>query len=430
VKLIDELSELDDKTPAPLNLEDGRGEIANVAQDILFHHYDEIKRHDLTEAELAEIITNYCEENEINLTKVEIEKVKLLIKTEESPFGPLDVLVKDPSVTDIIVAGFDKVLYVKDRKTFKTNIQFHSKADYQRFLEKLLYRAGTICNTKKPIADGAIGNVRLNCVHDSVCQGGPYLTLRISRFESVSLKDLEEKDLASKDCLEYLKFLVKAHKTVLIAGEVGTGKTTLARALANTIEPWENILVIEDTPEIKLDHPFVRYLLTREANMENVGEITQSNCVWAGMRMAMNRIIVGEIRDAKAAEAFIDVCASGHSGLSTIHARSTSEALHRLCLFLSRAQKFSDESVHQKQIGMAISAIAHLFTCPVTRKRRISEIIEISNSDGQGLKKRYIAKYIFSSDGDYRWDFNGSLSQFKNEFLDLGLSASWLDASH
>src|SRR5690606_26243088 len=101
----------------------------------------------------------------------------------------------------------------------------------------------------------------------------------------------------------------------------------------------ESLLVIEDTPQIRVEHPHVRYVSTREANADGAGRVAPSECIRAGMRMAMNRMIFGEMRDAEAAEAFIDACASGHPGISTIHGRNAADAIARLELFLGRAQK-------------------------------------------------------------------------------------------
>ncbi len=403
-------------------------DIRSLSEQILLRHYDEIRKGELTETELVELIYEYAETQGIILQLSDVEIIKKEILKEETPFGILEPLISNPEVSDVIVSGWDKIFTISNRRVVPcNNLQFESPEVYKNFVDRLLFKAGTFCNTKKPIADGAIGHVRINCVHESICQDGPYLTLRISRFSSVSLKDLEEKGLSQSSILDYLRCLILAQKTILIAGEVGTGKTTLVRALANTIPHSENIVVIEDTPEIKLDHPYTRYLLTRDANIESIGEITQSHCVWAGMRMGMNRIILGEIRDPKAAEAFIDVCASGHAGLSTIHARSCQEALSRLCLLLSRAQKFTDEGAHLRHIGLAVGAIVHLNTCPVTKKRRVFEVIEVSPGVDQPIKKRVIAKYNFKSNGDHYWEFHGSLTQYKEEILDLGLNPSWIN---
>ena len=196
--------------------------------------------------------------------------------------------------------------------------------------------------------------VRIHAVHKSLCEDGPYVTIRINRFTSVNTSDLERAGMAPKAVLDYLTAIVAIGRTVLVVGEVGTGKTTLARALAATIPHDESVLVIEDTPEIRLEHPHVRYLTTREENLEGEGRVSPAQCIRAGMRMAMNRVIFGEIRDAEAAEAFVDVCASGHPGLSTLHGRSVGDAVTRLELFLSRAQRNADRALLGAQVATAV----------------------------------------------------------------------------
>src|SRR5690606_24534801 len=251
-----------------------------------------------------------------------------------------------------------------------------------------LFRAGTTYSTKYPIADGMIGSfARLHAVHKSLCESGPYLTIRLNRFSSVSGSDLVELGLAPSGVISYLQAIVESGNTLLIAGEVGTGKTTLARALASGMPGEESVLVIEDTPEIRLDHPHVRYISTREANIDGAGRVSPSECIRAGMRMAMNRIIFGEMRDAEAAEAFIDVCASGHPGLSTIHARSASEALVRLQLFLGRAQKGVALSVLQEQIATAVQVIVFVDICRSTWRRRIMEVKELGGLGDGALRQ-------------------------------------------
>jgi pilus assembly protein CpaF len=180
---------------------------------------------------------------------------------------------------------------------------------------------------------------------------------------------------------------------VLIVGEVGAGKTTLARALAASIPEDEAILVIEDTPEIKLDHRLVRSVVTREANTDGVGRISPAELIRAGMRMAMNRIIFGEMRDAEAAEAFIDVCASGHPGMSTIHARSAAEALTRLELFLGRAQKGVSREVLSQQMVTAVAVIVFVDVCKATGRRRIIEVKEIGPVADGRIREREMFSY-------------------------------------
>jgi pilus assembly protein CpaF len=312
----------------------------------------------------------------------------------------LSGLIEDPDITDIIIKDHRTINYQKGRINFSTPFKFVSQECYENFVERLLSQAKTTYSTKKPIADGIIdGRVRLHAVHKSICETGPYLTLRINRFERISLSELADKKLATKEILLYLENCVKYGLTTLIAGEVGTGKTTLARAVASSIPTTESILVIEDTPEIKLEHPFVRYLVTRESNCEGEGKIRPAECIRAGMRMSMNRIIFGEIRDAEAAESFIDVCASGHPGVSTIHARSATETVMRLQLFLGRAQPSVSPEVLLQQIATAVQVLVHIGICPKSNQRKIMEIRELNGVADSTIRSRILWQY----EGNDNW---------------------------
>jgi pilus assembly protein CpaF len=198
----------------------------------------------------------------------------------------------------------------------------------------------------------------------------------------------------------------------MVVGEVGTGKTTLARALASSIPHDESVLVIEDTPEIRLDHPHVRYVSTREENIEGSGRVSPAQCIRAGMRMAMNRIIFGEIRDAEAAEAFVDVCASGHSGLSTLHARSALDAVTRLELFLARAQKNADRAILGAQVCTAVQVVAVVDVCKTTGVRRIMEVRELGPIADGVLRQREIFAYKITQ-GQPAWVVAGRVSSFR-----------------
>lgn len=205
---------------------------------------------------------------------------------------------------------------------------------------------------------------------------------------------LVRSELAPIKVLDYISTIVSdARGTLLIAGEVATGKTTLVKALSLRLPPEEAILIIEDTHEITIPRPFVRTLLTREANTEGYGRISPAQAIRTGMRMAMNRIILGEMRDAEAAEAFIDVAASGHPGMSTIHARSARDAIARLELFLSRAQPGVGFEAIKRQIANALSLVVFLAVDSVTGRRRIQEVIEVGHSTDGAIQLSPIFQY-------------------------------------
>lgn len=380
----------------------------------------------------------------ISLSSFERDEVLLHIESDGQSFGVVQSLIEDSSVSDIVISSFSKVSIQQGRRSVRTQVRFADQRSYEAFVERLLLRAGTSYSTKQPIADGMIGAlVRVHAVHRSLCDEGPYVTIRINRFTSVAIDDLARVGLAPKAVLDYLTAVIGIGKTLLVVGEVGTGKTTLARALAGTIPPDEAVLVIEDTPEIRLEHPHVRYITTREENLEGAGKVSPAQCIRAGMRMAMNRVIFGEIRDAEAAEAFVDVCASGHPGLSTLHGRSAIDAVTRLELFLARAQRNADRALLGAQVATAVQVVVVVDVCKVTGMRRIMDVRELGPVADGVLRQREIFSYR-SGDGQPHWLVTGRVSAFRErlekppysfffsqvpERLELALDVSYREAA-
>lgn len=371
------------------------------------------------------VIARISERVGFELSSYERDEILKYLEDDQNSFGVLQKLIDDPAISDIIITDFNKISIQQGRQNFSTDLRFPNTEMYEAYVERLLLKAGSTYSTKKPIADGMIGSLaRVHAVHKSLCETGPYLTIRINRFASVDVSDLVRVGFATPPILKYLQAIVRAGNTVMVVGEVGTGKTTLVRALAASMPSEESILVIEDTPEIRLQHPHVRYITTREANAEGAGRVSPSECIRAGMRMAMNRIIFGEIRDAEAAESFVDVCASGHPGISTLHARSAAEALIRLELFLARSQKSVQRSVISDQISTALQVLVHVDICKETKRRRIMDVREIGAAADGVLRQRQIFSYDVSS-GIPRWIVSTKISNYRSQ-IEKGSQAVYL----
>lgn len=373
---------------------------------------------------LEELVERVSARLGFTLSSYERDEVLAHLEKDQQQFGILQDLVNDQSISDIIVTDYSKITVQQGRKNLVTDLTFSSQESYESFVERLLQRAQATYSTKKPIVDGMIGAfARIHAVHRCLCETGPYLTIRLNRFPTVALADLIKLGAAPKEVFDYLRAIIRSGQTVLIVGEVGTGKTTLVRALASSMPEHESILVIEDTPEIRLEHPHVRYISTREENTDGAGRISPSECIRAGMRMAMNRIIFGEMRDAEAAEAFVDVCASGHAGLSTIHARSGVEAISRLELFLGRAQKGVSRNVIYEQIAKAVQIIIFVDICPQTGKRRIFEVKEIGPVADGVIRQRDIFTYACEGERPV-WRVVNKISAHRDELESAGVSLS------
>lgn len=340
----------------------------------------------------------------------------LRLATARKLFAELQVYVDDPEVSDIIARDYQNIEVRRAGKSFTVDTKFVNQEAYEGLVDRLLLAAGVSYSISKPIVDGMIGShVRVHAVNKVLCETGPYLTVRISRFPTVTLEHLRQKGLAPGGVLTYLQRMVTIGGTLLAAGEVATGKTTLVRALAAGIDDEESVLVIEDTPEVKIDHKHARYIRTREANVAGFGEISHSECIRAGMRMGMTRIIFGEIRDAQAAEAFLDVTASGHPGISTIHSRNCTDAFNRLELFLSREQPGVARNSLLAQVANAVQCVAHLRFCPQTEQRRISEVVEyLVTGEGEVVKRRIFEYGVF--DGHPGWTRQAEQSLFETRF--------------
>ena len=167
--------------------------------------------------------------------------------------------------------------------------------------------------------------------------------------------------------------------TMMVAGETGTGKTTLIRCLGTQFGPDESIVAVEDTPEVNFTHPYFRSLVSRSANTEGVGEVTLQEHIMTTLRLTPTRVILGEMRSPYAAEAFLESAQTGHIGMSTLHARNEIETLVRLDSLLGRAQKSVSIDIIRQQIALAVDCVVWMLREKGSGKVRVGEIIEVGN---------------------------------------------------
>jgi pilus assembly protein CpaF len=328
-------------------------------------------------AEIRTAVAKLVEEEKTPLSLVEKDRVIEEILDEVFGLGPLEPLLQDPSVSDILVTT-PKLVYVeRGGKLYRTPVEFKDDAHLLRIIEKVVSRVGRRVDESSPLVDARLPDgSRVNAAIPPVAVDGPLLSIR--RFGKHGLKgeDLVAKLALTEGMLELLKGCVKARLNILICGGTGAGKTTLLNALSSYIPEDERIVTIEDAAELKLQQTHVARMETRPANVEGVGAIHIRQLVINALRMRPDRIIVGEVRADEALD-MLQAMNTGHDGsLTTIHANTPRDGLGRLEVMVGMA----NANMGIRSIRQQISSAVNLFV-QVARfsdgSRRITHITEV-----------------------------------------------------
>ena len=314
----------------------------------------------------------------------DIERANIIIHLQKDllGWGVLQPLIDNPDVTDIHCYDYQTVVLQRGKVSEATGIHWPNHQAYVSFIDRLLLRLGKSLSTQQHTVDCSFPNgVRLCAVHESVCGArGPLLCIRVPRMMQCSLESLVMYQVAPPPIVNYLASLTRSgHCTIMVAGETGTGKTTLMKCIGTQFGPDESIVSVEDTPELNFNHPYFRSLVSRPANTEGVGEVTLQEHIKTTLRMTPTRVILGEMRTPYAAEAFLESAQTGHVGMSTIHARNARETLVRLESLLGRAQKSVSIEIIRQQIALAVDLVIWLFREKETGKPRVGEVIEVGH---------------------------------------------------
>lgn len=314
----------------------------------------------------------------------DIERANVIIHLQKDlmGWGVLQPLIDNREVTDIHVYDYNTVVLQRGKVSETTGLHWPNHQAYVTFIDRLLLRLGKSLTTQQHTVDASFPNgTRLCAVHESVCgQRGPLLCIRVPRMSEVSLENLITYQVAPPLIVNYLACLVRSGlATMMVAGETGTGKTTLIKCLATQFGSDESIVAVEDTPELNFSHPYFRSLVSRPPNAEGVGEVTLQEHIKTTLRMTPTRVLLGEMRTPFAAEAFLESAQTGHVGMSTVHARNARETLVRLESLLGRAQKSVAVDIIRQQIALAVDSVVWLVREKATGKPRVAEVIEVGH---------------------------------------------------
>lgn len=336
----------------------------------------------IEESTIVRAVDKVLKRREDNLDDIERANIIIHLQKDLLGWGVLQPLIDNRDVTDIHCYDFQTVVLQRGKVSELTGLHWPSHQSYVAFIDRLLMRVGKSLSTQQHTIDASYPNgIRLCCVHESVCGArGPLLCIRVPRVVNATLEGIVSYQVAPPLIVDYLASITRSGlATIMVAGETGTGKTTLMRCLATQFGSAESIVAVEDTPELNLQHPFFRSLMSRTANIEGVGEVTLQEHIKTTLRMTPTRVLLGEMRTPPSAEAFLESAQTGHVGMSTIHARNARETLVRLESLLGRAQKSVSIDIIRQQIALAVDIVVWLFREKGSGKPRVGEIIEVGH---------------------------------------------------
>ena len=343
--------------------------------------------------ELALLIQRIIEEERIVLNQSERHNLVLDIQHEMLGFGPLEPLLADPTISDILVNTASKVWVERRGKLELTDVTFHDNAHLMKIIEKIVSRVGRRVDESSPMVDARLPDgSRVNAIIPPLAVDGPILSIRRFSVQPLTVQNLLEYKSLTPPMVQVLQGLGLAKINILISGGTGSGKTTLLNLLSGFIPANERIVTIEDAAELQLRQPHVVRLETRPANIEGKGEVTQRALVRNALRMRPDRIILGEVRGPEAMD-MLQAMNTGHEGsLATIHSNSPRDALARLENMVGMAGANLTAHATRQQICSAITVVVQV-TRLTDGARKIVSLQEITGMEGDIIAMQEIFRF-------------------------------------
>ena len=311
--------------------------------------------------------------------------------------GPLEALLHDPSVSDILVNRHDLIFVEREGKLEETDIRFKDDRHLLQIIERIVSSVGRRIDESSPMVDARLQDgSRVNAIIAPLALDGPVLSIRRFRTDRLGANDLVDRESLTQPMLDFLKAAVACRLNIIVSGGTGAGKTTLLNILSSFIGQTERIVTIEDAAELMLRQRHVVRLETRPANIEGKGAVKQRDLVVNALRMRPDRIIMGEVRSEEALD-MLQAMNTGHDGsLTTVHSNSARDALYRLDTMVAMANLSIPERAIRQQIASAINLIIQ-----VTRQsdgtRRVTGITELTGMEGEVITMQDI--FLFEKTG-------------------------------
>ncbi|MCE2950932.1 MAG: CpaF family protein [Alphaproteobacteria bacterium] len=344
---------------------------------------------------------DYAQETQTRLSHPEQQSVCEDIVNDMVGLGPLEVLIHDPNVTDILINAYDQVYVEHKGKLNLTNVRFRSDRHVLQVAQRIANFIGRRVDETSPMVDARLKDgSRVNVIIPPIALNGVSISIRKFSKTLIDLDKMCAQGNLSSGMRDFLKVVAKCRLNVIISGGTGSGKTTLLNAMSQLIDPRERIVTIEDSAELKLAQPHVVRLESRTANIEGIGEITIRDLVRNALRMRPDRIVVGECRGSEAFD-MLQAMNTGHDGsMSTIHANNTAEALHRMENMILMTGHALPTSVIRSYIADAVNVIVHTSRMR-DGKRRVTQITELCGLENDAIRHQDIFSFEYGDEEDH-----------------------------
>jgi pilus assembly protein CpaF len=340
---------------------------------------------DSLQQEISSKIDTLLGQENYPLSGPEKQQLHTEVMDEIFGLGPLEPLLRDPLVSDILVNGFKDVYVERQGVLSYTGISFRDDGHLMRVIQRIGTNVGRRIDESSPMLDARLADgSRVNAIIPPLALDGPSLSIRRFGTDPIDIQRLLELETITDDMAFFLESCVRCKTNILISGGTGSGKTTLLNALSRWIPAGERVVSIEDAAELKLQRDHVVRLETRPANIEGKGQVVQRDLVRNSLRMRPDRIIIGEVRGDEALD-MLQAMNTGHEGsMTTIHANNPRDALRRLENMVSMAGMNFPVKAIREQISSALDILVHVSRM-VGGRRKIISVAEITGMEGDTI---------------------------------------------
>ncbi len=365
---------------------DGFQQLKLAVHNRLFETLDvsrlESLEQNMASTKVTQAITEILNEEGRLLTDTDRARLVEEIKNELLGLGPLEPLLWDDDVSDILVNGPNQVYVERQGKLYLTDVRFNDDQHLMLIIDRIVSQVGRRVDEASPMVDARLADgSRINAIIPPLALDGPSLSIRRFGKKRYTVDDLIEKETVTPDMVEFMQAIVKARLNVLVCGGTGSGKTTMLNCMSSFIPSDERIVTIEDSAELLLQQPHVVRLETRPPNVEGKGEVTQRELVKNCLRMRPDRIIVGEVRGGEVFD-MLQAMSTGHDGsIATVHANTPRDAIQRLEMMMLLSGASIPQRAMRQQIASALNMVVHVSRL-ADGSRKMMRISEITGMEG------------------------------------------------